>query len=722
MSKAQELLRQAKMATARGHLEARIFLGSRLLELGDWAEAREQFERVLRVDPFHRDAIIGLGEALSRTGDREGARQAVQRAIELYPGEEGGYPDPDERSRANSAQPGPDLWGEGGKSDAAAASISPRLTDPFSDFADEDDDADEDDEPWEEDELDEPWLEHMGEGSVEKIPVAESPMEKGKRAPQEEGQPLVLESAPEMAEEEGFGSPDLRPAEVILSSKTRMREKYGEGGFLRISEKLATLAEAVSAATGMEAHLVYVDDQNSLAAYGLQPVDFRDPFSIRSLLVSLEKVLASRGQKGSFLLLVGGEGIIPFFRLPNPTDDPDGEVLSDAPYAADNYFLPRRAVGRIPDGNSSDPTLLLALLQGTIAAHLQNRRRAARWLRNIFGRKNGKSLALTAQIWKEASALVFSAIGSPRRMEVSPPASDLEFLERHQELPSLAYFNLHGLEDSPYWYGHQVSGEAEEFPIALTPQNLVWSLAPASVVFSEACYGAKFVGHQVEESLALSFLAAGARGFIGSTAMSYGALRPPLSGADLLGVNLWRGLTQGYALGEALRRAKLGLVEEMGMRQGFLDGEDQKTILSFILLGDPSLPAPAFNYRRKLAAAKGQEVFCPGVVCGHKSREMEAGPVPEEVLAKVQKEVQQKVPFVREGGLRVRSQVLCNGECACTGHRPHGKGQEGARVLTNSLVFSAERVVPLWGDRALKQVLKVTTDPSGKVLKLAVSK
>ena len=34
-------------------------------------------------------------------------------------------------------------------------------------------------------------------------------------------------------------------------------------------------------------------------------------------------------------------------------------------------------------------------------------------------------------------------------------------------------------------------------------------------------------------------------------------------------------------------KAKIELVQEMNKRQGFLDGEDQKTLISFSLYGDP---------------------------------------------------------------------------------------------------------------------------------------
>ena len=49
----------------------------------------------------------------------------------------------------------------------------------------------------------------------------------------------------------------------------------------------------------------------------------------------------------------------------------------------------------------------------------------------------------------------------------------------------------------------------------------------------------------------------------------------------------WNLLQEGFTAGESLKRAKIHLTREMNQRQGFLDAEDQKTLISFVLFGDP---------------------------------------------------------------------------------------------------------------------------------------
>ncbi len=107
------------------------------------------------------------------------------------------------------------------------------------------------------------------------------------------------------------------------------------------------------------------------------------------------------------------------------------------------------------------------------------------------------------------------------------------------------------------------------------------------VVFSEACYGAHIINKSTDQAMSLRFLQVGTQAVVGSTCISYGSISPPLIAADFLGHAFWSFLREGVPAGEALRRAKISLAREMHNRQGYLDGEDQKTLISFVLYGDP---------------------------------------------------------------------------------------------------------------------------------------
>jgi len=510
------------------------------------------------------------------------------------------------------------------------------------------------------------------------------------------------------------GATSLRPVELIVTSKFRLAEKYGPHGFMRIEGRLSELERATK---DLQVKRVYVDEGSTLD--GLEPVDPTDPWAIKALIDEIDERLQAEGREAKFLLLVGGDDIIPFCRLPNPADDGESEVWTDNPYASrdDNFLLPQRAVGRIPDGKKED--IMLSLLQVAIEGHREKGRLTGMVAGLIRGLgRNPSSLGLSAEIWQEASQAVFETIGNSKGLEISPPFTDQEFLEYHTRVPPLAYFNLHGVKEAAYWYGHSSSGEEIDFPIALTPLNLAWTEVSGAVVYSEACYGAHLREGSTDSSIPLAFLAKGAKAVIGSTGMAYGSLTPPLSGADLLGRNLWLGLKRGFTIGEALLRAKLGLVEEMAERQGFLDGEDQKTILSFVLYGDPSLKAPIVASPSKQPSKA--ETSCPSVVCG--MRAGDSVEVDEEVVAKVGKYLAEKAPFMAGLELKVASQSLCAKGCNCGGGCFLRQVPLGVKKAPPNLVFTSERLAPLPGDGTLKQIFRVTADQGGNVLKVAISK
>jgi len=110
------------------------------------------------------------------------------------------------------------------------------------------------------------------------------------------------------------------------------------------------------------------------------------------------------------------------------------------------------------------------------------------------------------------------------------------------------------------------------------------------VVVSEACYGAAIAGRDARTALALAFLARGAAGFVGATAISYGPPAPPPGEADLIALHFLRAVQQpGTTLGAAFVAARAGMLRDTLARQCTLDEDDQKTLLEFVLYGDPTI-------------------------------------------------------------------------------------------------------------------------------------
>lgn len=509
---------------------------------------------------------------------------------------------------------------------------------------------------------------------------------------------------------------------LILSSRQALRERYGEEGFRLVDDALKQLQLAVSAHVDLNALLVYVDEAASLAPYGLQPVDATHPWKIKGLIESLDAFLKTRKQALRYILIVGGDAIIPFHRLPNPINDQDADVPSDNPYASQdaNYFIPERAIGRLPDGQGEPVTVLLQLLEEAISAH---RRKAAtdkgawtallRHLRGDGEREDPRAgLGYSASIWRKASRQVLQTLGDRQPLRISPPLTYQEFKPvRHAPF---SYFNLHGIEDGPNWYGQRDAlfpATYELFPVALRPEDLRPADYAGAIVFSEACYGANILSKNSDASLALKFLAARARAVIGSTKVSYGTVAPPLIGADLLARYFWKGLLAQLPIGEALKYAKVSLAREMQERQGYLDSEDQKTLLSFVLYGDPALPGLPDGNIELVSKA-----LCPPLVYQRQARDQKSL-LSESLVAAVKGRIEASLPYLAEARVQAVPVILSESEPEMSRAKSRGSRRPVARWA-----FTLEKDFPIEGDGAHRQVVTVTVDEHGAILKAVMSK
>ena len=147
------------------------------------------------------------------------------------------------------------------------------------------------------------------------------------------------------------------------------------------------------------------------------------------------------------------------------------------------------------------------------------------------------------------------------------------------------YFNLHGFTGEASWKGFDsVRGQ---FVTAVTPDAFDRQHVSGSVVFAENCYGAETSGRTPSNSCALRLVREGAQ-FVGATGLAYGSHLAPgffLDDADALAQSFWNHLAHDKEdIGNALKDAKSdyhnnGVPESNPFKQ--------KTLLQFVLLGDP---------------------------------------------------------------------------------------------------------------------------------------
>ncbi len=405
------------------------------------------------------------------------------------------------------------------------------------------------------------------------------------------------------------------PAVLIVTSRHRLWQRYGPDGIYAIEHAVGGLAAAMDR-RGLAGTLLYVDGSPLLTALGVLPAAPGEPDGVARVVRDVARRMAFTEETARFVLVLGDDGIVPFHRLPNPTDDDDAEVLSDhaygldGPAAADDpaAFGPQRAVGRLPDASLAG---LLGALAAATAAH--DRLAAGQPLLLADG-----AFGYSASVWKRAARGAFSAVGEPQQLRLSPPLSFKDLPPTGADAPRFRYYNLHGLADGPDWYGQvdpTFPAGYDAFPVALRPHDI--APAPGAVVFAEACHGAPARIDAAGGAMARAYLAGGCLAYVGATGVAYGGLDGGLVAADLLAHRFWQALRGGVPAGEALAAAKAALIAEGLARQRFLDAEDVKAIHNFVLYGDPSLVhAPGPEARVMAGAGAAAEMFGPAATVG----------------------------------------------------------------------------------------------------------
>lgn len=539
----------------------------------------------------------------------------------------------------------------------------------------------------------------------------------------------------------GITNADHRfPILVILSIRSGLEKQFGKQTFAVLDSELKNLAITTGRLPEWNARVIYADDQDSTGKAGLSPIDATDPWKIKLLLTDLDTALAKKGEMIGSLLLVGGPEVIPFHRLPNPTDDLDEEVLSDTPYSTrdSNYFVPEWPVSRLPGGKGPDAGLLLEQIRRvTQSVSQQNNNGRFHFsfpefpifstLQDFFNQYQGFGSSATfgysAEIWKRSSEEVYSQISKNKTVLSSPPLNSDSVPGNQAVSASVSYFNLHGVIDSAEWYGQRdmaITPQGPDYPVAIKPDDLYRTGPDNGIVYSEACYGGHISNKNEEESIALKFLSTGSACVVGSSSTAYGSVTTPLIGADLLGFHFLKHLTAGKATGEALYQARIEFIQEMQKRQGYLDGEDQKTLISFVMYGNPFATLRTASKRSKtIHRTKMATEVCAVCTKDHESELPKR--MGDETMAKIKQAVEPYLPGL--GSAQVyysRVHTECSGKdhtCPTSEIHVHTKSHARSGKMVVSISKSVDSA-----NRTHSHFARVTLDGKGKMVKLSVSR
>ena len=536
----------------------------------------------------------------------------------------------------------------------------------------------------------------------------------------------------------GLNKSDGRyPIYVVLSTKTGLRQQYGDQTLAVVDAELQSLATAVRGRSGWGSMVFYPDDIETTGKLAMKTIATVDPWKIKLALNDLDAALAKKGGRIGAVLIVGGPDVVPFHQLPNPTDDVDEEVLSDNPYATldTNYFIPEWPVGRLPGERGPDVGLLLQQIRQVTKYHQQSTKTKKGlpgitfWLtllQLLFRRNKPSSSAsggfgYSASVWRRSSLATFRPIGEGKSLLVSPPSVTKGFDSQKLVGAPMSYFNLHGMAETAEWYGQRDPLEVAsgpDYPVALGISDLPKNGHAPKFIYSEACYGGYIMDKTEKTSIALRFISIGSMAVVASSGIAYGAANTPLVGADLLGFLFWNGLQEGYSVGDAFTQAKIGLANEMHKRQGYLDGEDQKTLISFILYGDPLVYNDGLQINQK-RLMRFDQVPTLKMINDHQSAVSNPPEVSERILKSAKEAVASYLPGLESAEVRMSAQQID------VEGKAHHAGVFGKRLATRQV---ADRTVVIFtrkvrvGEYTHFNYARVTVDRDGKLMKMAFSR
>jgi hypothetical protein len=356
---------------------------------------------------------------------------------------------------------------------------------------------------------------------------------------------------------------------LAVTVRKALEDRYRASGYQQIRGSL----DKYSAAAG--AQLVALDDPDDMQALNLSPATGSEP---GTLLLSLRAVRRQLSGVDS-ILLVGSDSVVPHWRMANPvTDrsiDPDETVMSDNPYGTDTedleeYLAPPLAVGRLTDFPRGSADDFVKLIDSATAA------RTGRTARS-------RSAVVSNADWADYSQRAAAAL--PDQDWHLSPGYLMDQAKRADTDREFLYFNLHGFSGQSDWKGYDTV--QERFVTAVTPDAFDRQYVSGAVAFAENCYGAETPGRTPQNSCALRLVREGAA-FIGATGLAFGACIAPnlfLDDADALAGSFWTAFTSGATLGQALQWARAEYRGDGTTPQ--TNPFKQKTLLQFILLGDP---------------------------------------------------------------------------------------------------------------------------------------
>ena len=158
----------------------------------------------------------------------------------------------------------------------------------------------------------------------------------------------------------------------------------------------------------------------------------------------------------------------------------------------------------------------------------------------------------------------------------------------------------------------------------------------------------------------------------------------------------------------------------MNQRQGYLDGEDQKTLLSFVLFGDPLGYLEPNIYLDKNLNSSGEEQWQINVVSDSDGILSKNPRISAEKSIEISELVQSYIPSINNANIKIREHQVKIKKFLNQKKDSMGTGEFVETTKTYTQVQYSQKTR---GIRELhEQFIRITLDESEKVVKLAVSR
>lgn len=277
----------------------------------------------------------------------------------------------------------------------------------------------------------------------------------------------------------------------------------------------------------------------------------------------------------TYLLILGNEDVIDVARWENQARDGDEIVESDLCYSTLDCNTPWNGqkynfdeimrVGRLPSYKGE--------AFSSYSRYFEN-------AQMYIGTMSGvRPYGLSALVWEDESNDEYKEI-SKDKVDVSPEVTKNDVGDRIDEASNLLFFNLHGSNDTRFWYGQEGGSYPEAFaPVVLDGRDHPYFIGV------EACYGARYIGGLDEnQSVMMMAMRNKCLAFLGSSKIAFGTSKPKGSCADIVIGDYIKYLTKGYSAGDAHVEG----LKRLCANRDDMDDSDVKTLAEFALYGDPS--------------------------------------------------------------------------------------------------------------------------------------